>query len=175
MSLKTFNHPETTLCLFGPINTESLDIIVALREIASEDPKSTIRLVLSSEGGLEDVGYAIYDTLKALPNRVITEGYGEVSSIAALIFQAGDVRLLSPNCTYMIHNGSVEVGGHLEIDAIEDMAGHFKRRNIRYYQTIANRCKISVNKVKNWCKEEKFFTASEAVKEKIADGIAGKI
>lgn len=164
-----------TFALLGTIDKEHLPFIMSLRQASQDDPNAIIKIILSSEGGEEDIGFAIYDTLKAMPNKVVIEGYGQVSSIASLIFQAADERYLSPNCQFMMHNGSVEMHGDVKIDLVDQMSAHFVKNNARYYKTIADRSKVPVTKIKEWCCEEKFFTAEEAVKAKLADGIVRKI
>src|ERR1700761_6739996 len=50
-----------------------------------------ITVVLSSPGGIEHYGYAMFDALRRTQNTVIMEGYGIVASMAAVLFQGGDV------------------------------------------------------------------------------------
>ena len=163
--------------ILGPICKDTLQIMMEIRLFSEKNPKSKIKIILSSEGGEEDVGYAIFDTLLAIPNNVTIEGYGQVSSIAALIFQAADNRLLSPNTTLMMHNGVIVLDGQetLEIDKLQEWARHYDKNNAKYYESIANRSKIPIEQVKKWCKAERFFNAFEAVENGLADGIVRKI
>ena len=163
-----------TLHLFGEIKPQSLEIIARIRAIAESGEKSVINLVISSEGGDENVGYAIFDTLMAFRKSggtVITHGYGQVCSIASLIFQAGDKRYLSPNCVFMVHNGHIHVNENVDDRMLQDMATYFHTNNVRYYANIAKRCGVKVDKVRDWCNNETFFTPEEAVKAKLADKV----
>lgn len=173
-----------TFYLLGEINSDSLGIIEAIREhkeaVEADEIECTsdrdIRVVISSEGGDEPIGYAIFDTLKAYKvGEVITEGYGQVCSIASLILQAGTVRLLSPNCIFMIHDGSVEVDKPMNGKELLDLSTQFKDNNERYYLVISKRCGIPVDRVRKWCNDERFFSAEEAVKAKMADKIVKEL
>lgn len=166
--------------LFGPIGAGTLDIIQEIRQYAAhtEDKEKVIKLIISSEGGEERAGYAIYDTLMAFKKsggKVITEGYGEVSSIASLIFQAGDMRLLAPNAVFMIHNGTVETHSPMDLEDIRDIERYFQEGNVKYCSIISKRSKIPLDRVTKWCNNETFFSAEEAVKAKLADGIVRKL
>lgn len=170
-----------TFYLLGEVNSSSLGIIASIREhhqhlLAKKVPfeDRTINVVISSEGGDENVGYAIFDTLMAYRKfgTVITSGYGQVCSIASLILQGGDSRYLSPNCMFMIHNGHIHVQDTVDDRVLEEMRTYFKNNNQRYYSNIAKRCGVPVDRVRDWCNDETFFTADEAVKAKLADKIS---
>lgn len=137
-----------------------------------DETPGPIKVMIMSNGGCEPGGFAIYDTLMSLKNEVVTIGYGHVYSIAALIFQAGDTRLLAPNCELMMHNGSIHLdGGDTNTDYIEELAAEAVRNNGRYHRAIANRTGIDLQKIEQWCKDEKYFSATEAVDAGLADRV----
>lgn len=172
-----------TFYVAGEVNKESVSLIQEINDYKDDLVSSSfeidkdIKIVICSEGGYEPIGYAIYDTLMNYKKygKVITAGYGHVCSIATLIFEAGDERLLSPNCTFMIHNGSVDISGHLSEHDISNISKHFKHENARYYELIAKRTGMSVDKIRKWCDDETYFTATEAVKLKLADKITKEL
>lgn len=138
-----------------------------------DETPGPIRVVIVSEGGEEDGGFAIYDTIRSLKNTVTTIGVGRVYSIAALILQAGDRRLLSANCQLMMHNGTVELHGDVRSDEIKKLALESVRNDGRYHKAIADRSKVDLWDLKKWCKAERYFNAEEAVELGFADAIAG--
>ena len=164
-----------TLFLVGQIEQKSLEFIVELYSIASNNPKTPINLFLSSSGGEEDVGFAIFDAIKGIPNEVRIFGYGQVCSIAALIFQAGDRRYLSPNSVFMIHNGSVVINDTIDFDKIEDLSNFYKANNRRYYSAISIRTSKTEKEIEKMCREEKFFSATEAVEAGFADAVCEEL
>ena len=78
-----------------------------------------LSIKINSGGGDVIEGFAIYDylnTIKKSGVTVNTEGIGIVGSIATVIFQAGDERMLHPNTEFFIHNPYVTPFGE-PIDA----------------------------------------------------------
>ena len=160
-----------TVWIVGEIDEERGYRYVPALRLLDETP-GTIKVVIMSNGGCEPAGFAIFDTLLTLRNRVVTIGFGHVYSIAALIFQAGEQRLLAPNCELMMHNGSLGLeGGDMDTDMIEKIAAEATKNNGRYHRAIANRSGVDLQKLRQWCKDERYFSATEAVDEGLADHI----
>jgi ATP-dependent Clp protease protease subunit len=74
-----------------------------------------IEIVLNSCGGCVTSGFAMYDAIKACNNPVTIKCYGAVMSIASLILQAADKRIISENCRMMIHRGETALAGDFNI------------------------------------------------------------
>jgi len=179
-----------TFFIFGEIDQKTLEVLEAIKTFKDDMVESEelfdgrpnksdrdIQVVICSEGGDENVGFAIFDALMAYRKfgRVTTVGYGEVCSIASLILQAGDERLLSPNCVVMIHNGSIKADRPIDERELIEMAQFFQNNNKRYYAAIAKRGGMSLDKVQKWCDDETYFTADEAIKTKLADKIVKEL
>jgi ATP-dependent Clp protease protease subunit len=137
---------------------------------AGEGP---IRIVINSEGGDEQCGYAIYDAIRNCRNPVVIVGYGSVMSIAAAIFQAGDYRYLAPNTLFMIHNGNMgeDMGDNPSQDSVVAWADHLKKHNKRYYQILSGGSQQGMDVIEAWCTDETYFTAKEAANAGFADEI----
>lgn len=160
-----------TLWIVGEIDEEVGYRYVPALRILDETP-GDIKVVIMSNGGCEPAGFAVFDTILTLKNTVVTIGFGHVYSIAALIFQAGDQRLLSQNCELMMHNGSLSLpGGDMDTDMIEKISVEASKNNGRYHRAIALRSNTDLQDVQRWCKDERCFSATEAVDEGLADGI----
>lgn len=158
--------------LCGSIDEDKLaPFMVALRALDSEPGKaSPITIVLSSEGGSENAGYAMYDAIRACRNPVIIEGYGAVMSIAALVLQAGSSRLLSPESRFMIHNGTIGLG-RLDQRTLVSVGKETARNNKRYYRVLAEHSGLSQKKVEQYCDRETYLSAEQAVGLGFADAI----
>jgi ATP-dependent protease ClpP protease subunit len=130
-----------------------------------------IQIVLSSPGGSEPAGWAIYDAIRLARNPVIIDGYGSVFSIAALIFQAGLYRRLAPNCRFMIHNGSVLIDGGIGANEAVGMGEEVKKNNHRYAKAIQDRSNLTFREVEDLCRAETFLSAEETIKMGFADGM----
>ena len=72
-----------------------------------EGNKEPINVILNNPGGDEYHGLAIYDALRHTKCKVYISVFGHAMSMASIILQAGDKRLLSANATLMIHDGTI--------------------------------------------------------------------
>jgi ATP-dependent Clp protease protease subunit len=70
-----------------------------------------IEIVLNSGGGCVTSGLAMHDAIKWCNNPVTVKCYGSVMSIASVILQAADHRVMSKYCRMMIHRGETEIVG----------------------------------------------------------------
>ena len=150
------DYDRRTVFIFGEINQDSsYKAIVALQALDRDDGE--IRIILNSDGGGEADGYAIYDTILLCRNHISIDGYGSVMSIAAAILQAGDERRVSPNASFMIHNGSAPGEETMQQNAIMDLAKQLEKDNQRYYQILATGSGQSQKSIEAWCRHETEF------------------
>lgn len=91
-------------------SSEAEAIIIALHIL--DRTNGDIVIKLNSPGGDFYSGLAIYDAISECTNKVRIIGYGQVMSMGAVIFQAGDERILMPHATMLIHYGSDWFTGH---------------------------------------------------------------
>jgi ATP-dependent Clp protease protease subunit len=164
------DYEQRRIYLTGGIDTVAAHrFLIALAKL--DATHGDITVVVCSGGGEESAGYAIYDAILMAQNNVIMEGYGGVMSIAAAIFQAGDVRKMSPNCDFMIHNGSIPIGEDVQQNTIVEMAGQIQKNNKRYHTILANASKLSYSQVEDACAKDTFYTAEEALAAGFCDEI----
>lgn len=158
-----------TIHISGDIDASTvLSVLPQLEELDEID--GDIRLVVHSEGGDEQSGYAIIDAIRMCRNRVIIDIYGSAMSIAAAIVQAGDRRRIAPNGLFMIHLGTVDEEVEKQTDVI-DLAERTKKHNKRYYQILADNSHASLEQVIAWCDKDTYFTAEEAKEAGFVDEI----
>lgn len=70
-----------------------------------------VQIILNSPGGYLDAAWAFIDMMDCIRLPVRTIAMGEIVSAAAMIFVAGDERIMSPNSSAMIHHFSTMTGG----------------------------------------------------------------
>lgn len=71
------------------------------------DDTESVRINLNSPGGYCIDGFALYDQILELRRKGIKfeiVGYGLVASMASVLIQAADVRVLKPNSFFMMHD-----------------------------------------------------------------------
>ena len=164
------SYSRRTVYISGEVDDQlSHKIIIALEALDAED--APIRIVLNSPGGDEQSGYAIYDAITMCKNIVSIEAYGDVCSIAAAIFQAGDIRLMSPHTAFMIHNGTAPTEEGMKQNLVMDLGDQLRKDNQKYYNILAGASGQSQETIETWCHDEKYFTAKEAVDAGLADEV----
>jgi ATP-dependent Clp protease, protease subunit len=158
------------IMVFGGVDMDMASkVFYGLRQL-DRDSKKNISLVIVSSGGEEMAGWAIYDALYLARSKIIAQCYGGCMSIAALILQACDTRLLSPNCRFMIHNGTMSIG----TQPLEKVKSSWDEEELllkKYYEKLAVRSNLTLDKVIDLCNNESYMSAEQTVKYGFADGI----
>ena len=152
--------------------------------ILTTQSASPILIHMKSCGGYWEEGMAIYDAIRACPNKTVILNYNHARSMSSIIFQAADRRVMMPNSTFMFHEGSIEFSGtpkllrtenEQEIKCLETM--------LDIYIEALKRGKMknkSKKKLRDWLiaqmnqKEDVYLDAQSAVDYGFADFIFGK-
>ena len=96
---------EKTVHIKGVIG-EDVTLLNVIEQTSDPQPQRYI-VEIDSPGGFVTEGFQIYDYLKGLEVPITTRGLKEVSSIATVIFMAGDVREVQANTKFLIHKVAV--------------------------------------------------------------------
>lgn len=112
-----------TILVSGQVDQELAEKVMSqlvLLDTQSQDP---IKVIISSQGGHVDSGYAIHDMMRFVRSKVITIGAGWVASIAVpILFGAKkEDRYSLPNTRFLIHQPSGGAGGQASDIRIEAM------------------------------------------------------
>lgn len=162
---------ESVMTICGEISSEIYPTILdGFREFNSVEADVTINL--TSEGGDLTVGMAIYDLISCSKNYVTVNIWGSAGSAAVLIVQAADRRRISKNSFVYLHEPK------LIIDSVQFLpktlastSNNLEFSQKAYNKIVANRCRVSEAKVKEWCEKESFFYAKDSVKFGLTDEI----
>ena len=164
--------------LFGDIDADSAATLIKEMELwytAYGDKYDTISLFLNSEGGELAAGLAIHDTLRGLSSigaHVNVGVRGEACSMAAVVLQAGDTRLMGGASRLMIHQ--VSSGGAGTTAEIRRQSEHLQATDKALAELFAKRSgKFSAE----WLEKEildrdRWFTPAEALEVGLVDAIA---
>ena len=139
-------------------------------------PSKPLTIVLNSPGGSTVQGLALYDIIKDCASHVIIKVYGEASSVAAWILQAGDTRLLSPNSRMMVHVGT-EVYEESHPEVIKNWVEfNSKIVEARFEQIIYDRIKLvkprfTMAQLRKLLLFDTVFTPERALSYNLIDGI----
>jgi ATP-dependent protease ClpP protease subunit len=120
-----------------------------------------IRLVINSSGGNLFMGLSIYNIIASRRDRVSVEVYGVAASAASIIALGGRDLKMREGTFFMIHNAMAMVAGNAKdlrdmADTLDKVSGEL----VNIYETHSD---LSVDEIKGYMDDEKWFTASEAI------------
>jgi ATP-dependent Clp protease protease subunit len=116
---------ERIIFLGTAIDSQVANVTVAqLLFLSREDPEKTIHMYINSPGGEIYAGFAIYDTMKMIPNPISTYAIGVSASFGTILLSAGTKgqRYALPHSTIHMHQplgGAQGQASDIEIGARE--------------------------------------------------------
>lgn len=167
------------IILTSPSEGDEIDITSSLHfikcmtflESISNDP---IVIVINSPGGCIFSSFAIYDRIKESKCKTIIRGYGSIMSGASIIMQAADVRTMTENSVFMIHDGSIMFDNDMNkakkwMQAYDNLSSTMY--DIYFNNMKKKNKKLTKNDVIKMCKDETILNAEESVKLGLIDTI----
>lgn len=151
--------------------------IDALTHWSLRDPGEPVTINISSPGGSVTDGLALFDTimrLRRLGHHVTTRGMGLVASMAGVILQAGDERIMDERAKLLIHEGSQNFSKGTSMTAGEMEDAQFFGKLLRedILNIYAARSNLSKTQIKNrWARRDWVLTAEEALKYGFVDKV----
>lgn len=160
-----------TVLVSGQISHEVADKAISQLLILDSDNHDPIRILISSQGGHVDSGYAIHDVLRYIESPIITVGAGWCASIAVPILLAAvkENRYSLPNTRYLLHQPSGGAGG--QASDIRIAAEEIVKLRERLNALIAEETGKSVEQVTKDSDRNFWMSAEEA----LAYGLVSKI
>jgi ATP-dependent Clp protease protease subunit len=160
-----------TILVSGEIDQDVAERAISqalILDAASHDP---IRVLITSQGGHVDSGYAIHDVLQYIDSPVVTVGAGWVASIAVPVLLAAEKknRYSLPNTRFLLHQPSGGAGG--QASDIRIAAEEILKLRARLNKLIADETGKSVEQVADDSDRNFWMSAEEA----LAYGLISKI
>ena len=150
-------------------------ICAQLLLLSAEDPASDIALYINSPGGSVTAGLAVYDTMRLLPNDVVTVGFGFAASMGQFLLTAGTKgkRYALPHTRVMMHQPSAGIGGTAVDIAIQaENLEHVKRV---VTELIAQHTGHTRDQIAADSDRDRWFTAHEALEYGMVDRIVESV
>ena len=164
--------------LTKPVDASTMDsLIKQLLYLSSEEPEKEITIYINSPGGEVQSGLAAYDLLKLIKAPITTVCIGEAASMGAILFLAGDRRVVLPHSSIMIHDpapGGGDMKG-MKPDEMEEKLSNLKKSRDRLCGIIAEATGKSVKQIMKKTCRDSFFTADEALEYGLATEMAERI
>jgi ATP-dependent protease ClpP protease subunit len=157
-----------TIYLFNEIDEGSVKKFVPAFE-SMDATKGPINIILASPGGSITDGLVIYSTIAKAQNKVAIYGVGQVFSMAAIIMQAADVRVMDRYCRMLIHSGSSMFEGETQnhfahVEAVRGLLVDLKA-------IVHQRSGLTPAEVEEMFGKETFLSPQEALALNLIDSI----
>ena len=147
------------------LGVNAQDLVAELDGITAPN----MRVEINSPGGDVWDGIAIYNALRTHPAKVTTRVDGIAASIASVIAQAGDHRIMLGGSQMMIHNAwGMTVGDHTDHATMSDLLAHQDGIIAGIY---ASRSGKSQDHFRALMDAETWLTATETVDAGLADEV----
>src|SRR5882757_9791517 len=147
------------------------EICAKMLLLAAEDPKKDIFLYINSPGGSITAGMAIYDTMKFVPNDIVTVGIGLAASMGQFLLSSGTKgkRYITPNARVLLHQPSGGFGG--TSSDIQTQAALILDMKKRLAEITAEQTGKTVEQVNADGDRDRWFNAQEALEYGFVDHI----
>lgn len=142
------------------------DVIDALDQVTG----SSLRVELNSPGGSVFDGITIHNALRSHPAHITVRVDGIAASIASVIVQAGDVRIMQPGAQMMVHNAFGVAIGNKSDHA--DMAALLELQDGVIADIYASRSGRDAGEFRALMDAETWLTDQAAVDAGLADAVA---
>jgi ATP-dependent protease ClpP protease subunit len=134
-----------------------------------------VTITIDSQGGSVTDGLALYDQILRMRrggSYITTRGTGIVASMAAVLLQAGDERIMDARAKMLIHEGSSIISGQLTRAEQEDMKVFQDMLLSDILDIISERSTLSKRQIQaRWKRKDWWLTAEQAVKNGFADRV----
>jgi ATP-dependent protease ClpP protease subunit len=161
----------------GPVSENSVHgKIRDMESYARRYPGGDVHILMNSMGGHVWDGFALIDyiqQLQAAGHKVTITGIGVVASMAGIIMQAADERVLTPRAWFHAHELSSMVAG--SVTSQEDNLKLVKAMQQQAADLLCSKSSLTPAKLKSlWTRKEAYMGAAEALKLGLIDRIEGK-
>lgn len=158
--------------LTSTVDAESCATLIrSLLYLQRVDEKAPVTLYINSLGGEVQSGLALYDVMQAVSCPIRTVCLGMAASMAALLFIAGDERLMLPHSRVMVHDPLIGSGLGGSALSVKARADDLMRIRDVTAGVIAWHTGIPLEQVFSLTAADTYFEAQEAVEAGLADRI----
>lgn len=142
------------------------------------NPDADIEIQINSGGGSIFAGLALFDFVRSLQRKghvVNTMAFGVAASMAGVILQVGDRRIIGENCILLLHEGSMGAAGDFaQVEDRVNLMKLFHGRILEIFEARAKPMNAKTTKAyikKNWERKDWWMTADEALKLGFVDEV----
>lgn len=149
--------------------------IHALQVWHRRDPGQAITVDINSPGGSITDGLAIFDQIMRMRRAgtsITTRATGLCASMAAVLLQAGEERIMDPRAKLLIHEGSATFQGSLSVGEQDDFRSFSEMLQSDLLDILAERSTLSKRAIKSkWRRKDWYLGSEEALKLGFVDRV----
>ena len=152
-----------TVVLAGEVDQDLAQKIISQLIVLDNDSNEPIKVIITSNGGHVDSGYAIHDMMQFVKSPVHSIGAGWVASIAVPILMGApkENRYALPNTRFLLHQPMGGAGGHLQDIRIE--AQEILKIRDRLNKLLAHETGQTIDKIMEDSDRNFWMSADEAL------------
>lgn len=114
------------------------NIFIKNMHILDQPPFDPILIFIHSDGGSWEEGMAMFNTIELATSDITMIGYAHVTSMSGIIFQSAPLRLMMPDCYFMMHFGAAS-GSVIHPIALKNIAAEEIKWCDRMLEVFARR------------------------------------
>ncbi len=162
-----------TILVNGAIEEELAERVIAQSLLLDSESHDSIRVILTTPGGMVDVGFAIHDIFKFIvsPITIISAGFVASMGIPILLCVPEQRRFSLPNTRFMMHQPSGGAGGQAK--DIRITAQQIIKTRERLNQLISVETHQPLEKIAADSDRDFWMTAEEALTYGLISRIVG--
>ena len=158
------------------VNDTTCESVIQTMSMWARMSRDPITVRFTSPGGDIIRGLALHDAIGGIRQRygihVTTVALGMAASMAAVVLQAGDKRIVGPNAYILVHEAEAFSMG--TVSQLEDESKFIRKLNDRLYDILASRAKIKRSEIVTKARRKDWWIdAQECVQFGLADEIGG--
>ena len=136
-------------------------------------PKKPITIVFNSPGGAIVAGMALFDfiqEMRRLGHHVTTKALGMAASMAGILLQAGDERVMGKEAWVLLHEASFGAAG--KIGEVDDTVEWVKKVQKRILDIFATRSNLSKSQIeRRWKRKDWWLSSTDCLKHGFVDKV----
>lgn len=160
-------------------NVSANSLIMQLLVLSAEDPNSDIYFYINSPGGSVMDGFALFDTMQAIPNDVVTICLGSAASMGSFLLSGGTIgkRYALPNSRLMYHQVMSGINAGTQFVDMEKSVDEVKKLydKLNRYLSEFTGGKIGFEEMKKKTDRDWWLSPTEAISEGFIDKIITKL
>jgi len=152
-----------TVLIQGAVEEELAERVIAQTLVLDAESHDPIRVIITTPGGMVDIGFAVHDILRYVQSEIFCIGAGFVASMGVPIMLAAprQNRMALPNTRFMMHQPAAGIAG--PATDIRISAREILKTRDRLNRLIAEETGQSLEKVSTDNDRDFWMSAEEAL------------